>query len=35
MALRSTPEIKFVVDPTGRYTPVPMVRPVVRSTNFC
>ncbi len=28
-------EIEFVVDPTGRYTAVPMVRPVVTATNFC
>jgi Icc protein len=28
-------EIEFAVDPTGRYTAVPMVRPVVTSTNFC
>lgn len=28
-------EIEFVVDPTGRYTAVPAVRPVVTGTNFC
>ncbi|MBN9118104.1 MAG: metallophosphoesterase [Planctomycetes bacterium] len=28
-------EIEFAVDPTGRYTAVPMVRPVVTSTAFC
>jgi hypothetical protein len=28
-------EIEFAVDPTGRYTAVPMVRPVVFSTQFC
>ncbi len=27
--------ITFVVDPTGRYTAVPCVRPVVRGTAFC
>jgi 3',5'-cyclic-AMP phosphodiesterase len=27
--------IAFMVDPTGRYTPVPEVRPVVSSTAFC
>lgn len=27
--------IEFAVDPTGRYTAVPMVRPVVTATNFC
>ncbi|HZV05952.1 MAG TPA: metallophosphoesterase [Gemmataceae bacterium] len=28
-------EIRFQVDPTGRYTPVPGVRPPVASTAFC
>jgi hypothetical protein len=28
-------EIEFAVDPTGRYTAVPTVRPVVTATNFC
>lgn len=28
-------EIDFAVDPTGRYTAVPTVRPVVTATNFC
>ncbi len=28
-------EIEFAVDPTGRYTAVPMVRPLVTSTTFC
>ena len=28
-------EIEFAVDPTGRYTAVPAVRPVVTATNFC
>jgi hypothetical protein len=27
--------IAFMVDPTGRYTPVPTVRPVVAGTAFC
>jgi 3',5'-cyclic-AMP phosphodiesterase len=27
--------IDFMVDPTGRYTAVPQVRPVVSSTKFC
>jgi len=27
--------IEFAVDPTGRYTAVPAVRPVVTATNFC
>ncbi len=27
--------IDFAVDSTGRYTAVPMVRPVVLATNFC
>jgi len=27
--------IEFLVDPTGRYTPVPAVRPVVTGTAFC
>jgi 3',5'-cyclic-AMP phosphodiesterase len=27
--------IEFMVDPTGRYTPVPEARPVVTSTAFC
>jgi len=27
--------IGFLVDPTGRYTAIPEVRPVVASTNFC
>jgi hypothetical protein len=27
--------VVFTVDPTGRYTPVPEVRPVVHSTKFC
>jgi Icc protein len=27
--------VGFMVDPTGRYTPVPEVRPVVTSTAFC
>jgi hypothetical protein len=26
---------EFAVDPTGRYTAVPMTRPVVTATNFC
>jgi hypothetical protein len=26
---------EFAVDPTGRYTAVPMVRPLVTATNFC
>jgi 3',5'-cyclic AMP phosphodiesterase CpdA len=25
----------FVFDPTGRYTPLPMVRPIVKKTAFC
>lgn len=28
-------EIEFAVDPTGRYTAVPMVRPLVAGTAFC
>ncbi|WP_020468011.1 metallophosphoesterase family protein [Zavarzinella formosa] len=28
-------EIEFAVDPTGRHTAVPMVRPVVGFTNYC
>jgi Icc protein len=28
-------EIEFAVDPTGRYTAVPTVRPVVTATAFC
>jgi hypothetical protein len=28
-------EIEFAVDPTGRYTAIPMVRPIVTATNFC
>lgn len=28
-------EIAFAVDPTGRYTAIPCVRPVVNATNFC
>ncbi|MDY3555476.1 metallophosphoesterase [Gemmata sp. JC717] len=28
-------EVEFAVDPTGRYTAVPMVRPLVTSTAFC
>jgi hypothetical protein len=28
-------EIEFAVDPTGRYTAVPTVRPLVTSTAFC
>jgi hypothetical protein len=27
--------IEFVVDPTGRYTAVPEVQPIVTSTQFC
>jgi hypothetical protein len=27
--------VEFLVDPTGRYTAVPEVRPVVTSTAFC
>ena len=27
--------IEFMVDPTGRYTPVPEARPLVASTAFC
>jgi Icc protein len=28
-------EIEFAVDPTGRYTAIPIVRPIVTATNFC
>ena len=28
-------QINFMVDPTGRYCPIPMVRPVVTGTSFC
>jgi hypothetical protein len=28
-------EIDFILDPTGRYTVVPEVYPVVTSTAFC
>jgi 3',5'-cyclic-AMP phosphodiesterase len=27
--------VTFLFDPTGRYTPIPMVRPVVKQTAFC
>jgi Icc protein len=33
--LRGGQCIGFMVDPTGRYTPIPMVRPVVTGTAFC
>ena len=32
---RGGQRVGFVVDPTGRYTAVPEVRPVVTSTKFC
>ncbi|QEH34954.1 Calcineurin-like phosphoesterase superfamily domain protein [Aquisphaera giovannonii] len=32
---RASHQIRFVVDPTGRYTPVPEVRPKVTRTDFC
>lgn len=32
---RSLRSIRFMVDPTGRYTPVPRVDPLVESTAFC
>jgi Icc protein len=28
-------EMEFAVDPTGRYTAIPMVHPIVTATNFC
>jgi hypothetical protein len=30
-----THRIRFMVDPTGRYTPIPAVHPVVTGTAFC
>ncbi len=27
--------IRFMFDPTGRYTPIPMVHPIVKETAFC
>jgi Icc protein len=27
--------VTFMFDPTGRYTPIPMVRPVVKETAYC
>lgn len=33
--VRSEQSVSFVVDPTGRYTAVPCVSPVVTATNFC
>jgi hypothetical protein len=32
---RVSQRITFMVDPTGRYTAIPMVRPVVTETAFC
>jgi hypothetical protein len=32
---RGGQKISFVVDSTGRYTPIPGVLPVVTSTAFC
>jgi 3',5'-cyclic AMP phosphodiesterase CpdA len=31
----ATDSLTFMFDPTNRYTPVPMVRPVVKETTFC
>ena len=33
--IEGSQRIDFMVDPTGRYTPVPEVSPVVSSTRFC
>ena len=33
--LEGSHRVGFMVDPTGRYTPVPEVRPVVTATAFC
>lgn len=33
--IRSKQAVSFVVDPTGRYTPLPCVSPIVLETNFC